>query len=481
MFVLLTEEHPLEISNCGISLGVISGGEKYVLDTIKVAIPLSRAQHRRIHKIASDSDAYTWALVHQATMEVVPKKFQSMVETDGESYHREIRFSYPPQWTHDAKLWLEFSVPKFWYGHNIIMLYNWPKTLNHFRERLVTQFELRRSRFPKIEDWEVYRADACYAYKLPSQQLAQMVLDGLKRQRFPKKKPTIYPDAIFFGGGTFAFKVYLKRPEFFKHDRKALLKQEVALEWVEHLENLSDGVLRVEASMRRQYLVNHGIKTVGDLMEDRPWMEWDDHFSKIPGFDQQLSTIAIMTNVLAKDGKVEITPESLTDGTALVNGCYYQSPDMCLDLGHICYYHPAGGFTYHRLPVLLDTLRTLLHRFLGGVQGMMTVDKVEAVLLEHYKPAIATKLVGFWLYVKQFGADKAKEACGRDSYYYQKRQLKQAGVPLMEAHENVVKVDVEFFRNWRLDIPSEYAHHKTDEFRDHGNVLNLDTYRHNAG
>jgi hypothetical protein len=112
---------------------------------------------------------------------------------------------------------------------------------------------------------------------------------------------------------------------------------------------------------------------------------------------------------------------------------------------------------------------------------MQSVDKAEAVLLQHYKPVIAAKLIGFWLYVKQFGADKAKETFGKRSYYYQRKQLKKAGVPLMEVHENIIKVDMEFFRSFGLDIPSQYAHHKTDEFRNSGNLLNLGAYRHETG
>ncbi len=448
-----------------------------MLDTIKVSIPLTKGQHRRIHKIATRSDTWTWALLNQATGEPLARKFKGLAQTDGESYHREIRFDYPPKWSDDAKLWLEFSVPKFWYGHNIILLYDWPKALRHFRALLVNQFGLKRMQFPEVETWEVHRADACYAYRLPNQQLAQAYIDSLKRLRFPRKQPAIHPHSIFFGGGTFAFKVYLKFPEFMAHDRKELIQQKASGDWIEHLERLSQGVLRVEASMRRKYLTRMNIKTVGDMMGDRTWFEWDAHYENVKGFDPLLSTMAIMSVTLAELGVTVINQESLAHGHDLVNGRYYHAPDTCLDFGSICYYHPAGGMTYHRLPVLLDKLRTLLHRFLGGVQGMQTVDKVETVLMEHYKPVKVVRLVSFWLYVKQFGAEKAKATLGENSYYYNRRQLKAAGVGLVEANENIIKADPEFFRNFGLDIPSEFAHMKLDEYRDSGNVLNLDQYR----
>jgi hypothetical protein len=448
-----------------------------MLDSLKVSIPLTQAQHRRIHRIATKSDTWTWALLNQATGEPLARKFKGLAQTDGESYHREIRFDYPPKWTHDAKLWVEFSVPKFWYGHNIVMLYDWPKALRHFRELLINQFELRRSRFPQIEAWEVHRADACYAYGLPSQQSAQLYLDSLKRLRFPRKQPAIHPHSIFFGGGTFAFKVYLKKPEFIAHDRKELVKQKASYDWIEHLERLSEGVLRVEASMRRKYLTRMGIKTVADMMGERCWAEWDGHYEGVTGFDPLLSQATILAVTLGELGVTEIHQDSLYPGHPVNHGDYFHAPDTKLQTGSICYYHPAGGYVYNRLPVLLDKLKTLLHRFLGGVQGMKTVDKVEIALSAHYKSVKVARLIGFWLYVKQFGADKARDRFGNDSYYYNRRQLKDAGVGLVEANESIIKADPEFFRDFGLDIPSKYAHLKTDEYRNSGNVLNLDQYR----
>ena len=484
MSPLLAVGHPLENSKSELGLSTTflpalagSRDETAMLDTIKVAIPLTQGQHRRIHKIAAQNDTWTWALFNQGTGESLARKFKGLAQTDGESYHREIRFDYAPRWSHDAKLWVEFSVPKFWYGHNVVMLYDWPQALRHFRKLLIEQFELKRLRFPEIETWEVYRADACYAYGLPTQQTAQLYLDSLKRQRFPRKQPAIHPHSIFFGGGTFAFKVYLKKPEFMAHDRKELVKQKASYDWIEHLERLAEGVLRVEASMRRKYLTRIGIKTVGDMMGERSWFEWDSHYDQVAGFDPKPSMMAVLSVALADLGVTEINEATLKNGHPLIHGRYYHAPDTKLDAGVICYYHPAGGFTYNCLPILFDRLKTLLHRFLGGVQGMQTVDKVEIALSAHYKSVKVARLIGFWLYVKQFGADKARATFGQDSYYYNRRQLKAAGVGLVEANENIIKADPEFFRDFGLEIPSKYAHLKQDEYRNSGNVLNLDSYR----
>lgn len=446
-----------------------------MLDTIKVAIPLTKGQHKRIHQLATGDDSWVWALMHQQSGETVVRKFRGLAQTDGESYHREIRFDYPPKWSEDARLWVEFSLPKFWYGHNIILLYDWANALRRFRALLVEQFHLKRLKLAPVESWEVWRADCCYAYKFPSQQLAQLYLDSLKRMRFPRKQPAIHPHSIFWGGGTYAFKVYLKFPEFQAHDRKELCKQETNPDWIDHLDELASGVFRVEASLRRKYLMRMGVKTVGDLMTDKAWIEFDDHLEKISGFDAQLSHLAILAYHLGELGVKEVTPE--TDGHPMVSGKHYDAPDTRLVTDFVCYSHPAGGFTYYNLPLPMAKLRELLQRFLGGKQGMETIDKVKTALHSHYKNAKASRLVGFWLYVKQFGAEEAKKSFGEQPYYYNRRQLKAAGVGLVEANENIIKADPEFFRNFGLDIPSPYAHHKVDEFRDSGNILNLDSYR----
>lgn len=448
-----------------------------MLDTVKVAIPITRAQHNRIHRVASQTDVWNWALRHQTTGDLIIKRHEALVTTDGESYHREIRFFYPPEWSRDARLWLEFSVPKLWYGHNIHLLYDWLTALKHCRNLIVEQFDLKRSRFPKVEDWQVWRADACYAYRMPSQQIAQQYLDGLKRQRFPYKKPTINPTSIFWGGGTYSFKVYLKRPEFEAHDKKALLKDNASLEWVEHLEGLAEGVLRVEASMRRKYLQRMEVQTIADLVQDKCEIEWDKHLEKIPGFNWMFSAMAISSRLLNEHGVTRIYRDESTHKVPLVNGAYYHAPDMAIETPTVCYYHPAGGYIYRRQPILLFKLRELLVRFMGGNQGMETIDKLESILLQHYKPVTAANLVSFWLYVRQFGADKAKETFGRRPYYYKRKQLKDVGIGLMEAHENIIKVDAEFFRNFKLDIPCEYVSNKVDDFRDSGNLLNYPAHR----
>lgn len=444
-----------------------------MLDTVKLAIPLSKAHHRRIHSRASTREFWNWARVNQSTGDLLIRRNQGILVADGESYHREIRFAYPPDWSKDARLTVEFSVPKYWYGHNISLLYNWIRALDSLRNLLLEQFDLKRSRFPKLETWEVMRADACYCFRFPSQDIAQAYLDSIKRLRFPRKAPVIHPTSIFWGGGTYSLKLYLKLPEFQAHDLKALVKQNASLEWIEELEKMAEGVLRVEATLRTKYLRRMGIKTVADLSQDICRLEWDRNLDDVEGFEPRLSVLAICARFLGDRNQLGGLYGEQETENFLANGAYYHAPDCRIELDSLCYMHPSGGFTYRKLPTLLFKLRELLHRLLGGSQGMSCLDKLESVLLAHYKPNTAANLTSFWLYVRQFGAEKAKEVFGKTSFYYRRRQLKKAGVGLVEADENLIKVDPEFFRAFKLDIPSEFVGNRVDDLRDSRSLLNL--------
>ena len=120
-------------------------------------------------------------------------------------------------------------------------------------------------------------------------------------------------------------------------------------------------------------------------------------------------------------------------------------------------------------------IQFLLAKFIGENAGMQKVDEIESKLMEVYKPVKAARLMSFWLYIQRFGSAKAKEAFGHNSYYVSKRELKQAGVSLIEppSGNNVTVIDRDFMRDFRLEVPSQFATNKVDDFRNSGNLLNL--------
>lgn len=401
-------------------------------------------------------------------------KMSGLVKTDQHSYHRELKWDVDPLYSKDAKLILEFSIPKYWYGHNIRLLYGFVKALSHLKVALEQLFRLQgRSKLPAPLTWHLYRVDICYAWLFPSQTMAQEYLDSLKHLHYPRKRPIIYPTSVVFQGATYTLKFYLKHPEFRSHDLKELIKAKAALEWINYLESLADGVLRCEATLRRQYLKVKGLLTVNDLIAPVRRMYWDEAVSQVDGFIPELAMVGIL-NVWAKDNGINLQYNLEEEiETPLVDGQYFWAPKCIFEYGNLIYHHPGGGFTYREENRLLVLLQGFISKFLGTESKMQEANQVEAKLLEFYKPVKAAKLVGVWLYVQKFGSKKARDLFGKRAYYYAKKDLKLAGISFIDADKLITTVDDSFLKNFSLSVPSPHVVNKEDDFRDSGNILNF--------
>jgi len=470
-----------------------------MLDTIKLGVPLTQTQHKKITAIAEQNDAWQWVLLNPCSGELYFRRVKGMADTDGESYHRQLRWDIPYDYVEgECRLTLEFSVPKYWYGHNIHLLYDFTTPLDHLRDSLNKQFDLKgRGKLTDTAGWHVLRADICYTWRFPSQKLAQRYIDSLKRFHFPRKKPIIYDDSIVFVGKTYSVKFYLKLPEFKAHDRKEMLKSKASLEWINHLETLADGVLRFEATLRHQYLKRQGIRTVRDLACPVHYVEWVEgtppeteigreyaiafaswlHFNPDPAGEGFFSWLGSDNSPLN-----EQAAKTLYSGLTLpVKG--FKLSDSTLDSQTIKTARTGLGvdevtdgviaFKNRDNPTAI--IQFLLAKFIGENAGMQQVDQVKTKLMEVYKPVKAARLVSFWLYIQRFGSAEAKELFGERSYYASKSDMKKAGVSLIEppSGNNVTVIDRDFMRDFRLEVPSQFATNKVDDFRNSGNLLNL--------
>jgi hypothetical protein len=458
-----------------------------MLDTIKLGIPLTQKQHEKIQAIAYQSEVNQWVLLIPTTGELQFRKITGLAETDQNSFHREIRWDIPATYhpprsklvkgefveVDETFLIVELSLPKLLYGHNIHLLYNFTVAIARLKEMLEKRFNLQtRAKFVDINQWQVWRVDCCYAWRTPNQQIAQQLLDSLKHLHYPRKDRVIYATSIMFGGSTYSVKFYLKLPEFEQHDRKALLKAKARLEWVNCLEQKADGVLRYEATLRRKFLERQNIRTVGDLTRPLIEVELDSHLVS-DGQNRDLVIDAIMAqNSEQFEGNSEAQwLGNLQDGkrlTMVEGGITTQySPEGIQE-----YQHQAGGMTVRRRDNPTEILKYFLDKFIGE-HGMQQADEIEAKLMSIYKPVKAARLISFWLYIQRFGTSKAKEVFGKNSYYVSKADLKKAGVSLIEAENTVVTLKSDFFKNFKLRVPSENVTNRFDEYPDHDNVLNF--------
>lgn len=450
-----------------------------MLDTVKFLIPLTKHQHAKFQALVAESDRWQWVLHNPKTGDLLFRRVSGLVHTDGESYHRQIRWDIPPEWSPDASLVIEFSLPKAHYGHNIRLLYDVLKPIDAIKRNLEQQAKLRGNhKLPDSLTWQLNRVDVCYAWNFHSdQRTAQQVLDSLKRHGFPYKKPVIRPESIFFPGNTYSVKLYLKQPEFFAHDRKELLKQNAALEWVEWLENISAGVLRFEATLRRKYLRRQNITTLGDLLVEQ--FHPIHSPAPLPEGEEGLVWIFAATAYYLNQKGIEIQSvmdnwqEILTGDDRgqhpIKEGMVLTTPPLEIEFQGKQFSYPGGELTFLRLNAATLIAQTLLTKLVGDTLAMQNSDQVKLTLAKHYKDVKAARLTSFWLYVQKFGSDDAKHFFGKDSFYYNRRELKKAGVSLVEPPKgNVINLDT-----FRFHIPNDYVVNKFDDFRDSENVLNI--------
>ena len=444
-----------------------------MLDSIKVAIPLSKSQHARLISKTHDEDAWQWCQFNPTLGELRFVRHKNLIETDGESFHRQLRFDFDTTWTPKSRLILEFSVPKFWYGHNIHLLYGWIDALKQLKKLIEEQFKLTRMKLPQVEDWHILRADFCYAWRFPTQEKAQAYFDSLRAMTFPYKQPVIRPTSIGFPGETYTVKVYLKRPEFFTHDRKELLKSNASLEWINHLELLSTGVLRFEISARKRWLNRNGIYQVSDILHKDAHLVFDRLQAGQTLEDAYIGFMGVMQSMGVQgrqildgdfssvDSGKSFTPEARTYRFRGADGDVVQH-----------YIENPVGFRLYKHGAILEIIIKMLKKFVGG-GAMLSDHQVQAKLMDAYTSQKAARLTAFWVYVQRFGLDKTKETFGKNSYYSARSDLKKAGVDLLERPDNVVFLDDEFLSRFRLKAPSSDVTNSVDDFRDSGNVLNL--------
>lgn len=450
-----------------------------MLDTIKVGIPLTAQQHKRILNIAQEADRYQWVLGNPVTGEMVFRHVSGVAYTDQNSYHRELRWDVDKTYDVNCKLYMEFSVPKFYYSHNIHLLHNFSIALTKLQQTLNERFRFSK-RLSLVDPpcWTVLRADLCYAWRFSDQVTAQHYLNSLKTLGYPKKKPIIYPESIVFPGGTFTIKFYLKYPEFKAHDYKALLKAKTSLEWIEHLEKLATGVLRYEITLRTKFLRRRGINTVADLLKTTLHIEWDESLSTLDEVGRFKAMLTIFTR-FAQEKNIDLKDyvRTLVDN-GFKDGMTFTAPESelfvtLMDDTKLYHHYPGGGFTIRQQSNLELLLQYFINRFLGENVKMQSADEVKLKLLQHYKPVKASRLVSFWLYVQRFGEEDAKETFGRDSFYASKRDLKKAGVGLLDEKKLTTSVDADFLRRFSLTVPSENVTNKFDDFPEGSNIINF--------
>jgi hypothetical protein len=492
-----------------------------MIDSIKLGILLTPKQHEIIRESAYSSGRKQWILLDPQTGDMEFFKVSGLADMDSESFHRQIRWDIPPEYGSETYLTIELSLPKFWYGHNIDLLYDFATALETLKKVLEENFKLNRRKLPSIMDWQVWRLDYCYAWKLPSQGLAQQMLDSLKHIHYPRKRPCIFPTSLSFVGRTYSVKFYLKAPEFRTHDFPKLIKAKVPLEWINYLEDKADGVLRYEATLRRTYLKRQRIETVKDICTPSTDLEkqgdWPDDPDErldvlqmivdhqfnldIPGFEFQSvnfdklhdgQTLVMPPLEEIRSTLLEWYGQALPESSKVTE--YLDSFELDeeydqVEFERLCeeeasldeddadraYLEALQGCAVivKKQDKGVVILQYFLTKFLGASLRMQSFDQVKFKLAEVYKSNKAGKLAAFWLYVQKSGTQDAKAVFGRNPYYSSRADLKKAGVGLVEPPNGITEAHRDFFQAFQLEVPSPFVVNRVDNFRNAENLLNL--------
>lgn len=147
-------------------------------------------------------------------------------------------------------MFVEFSVPKYWFGHNVLLFNpkDLPLVLDDLKNRLEDAFEIVQ--LSDYSLWRVQRLDICYAWKFNSNEEARLALATMKPCELPRKDQVIYDTTIWYKGNSFSSKFYLKHDEFLQGDYRELTKWG-DIPFAEDIVRMSNGVLRFEVEMRK--------------------------------------------------------------------------------------------------------------------------------------------------------------------------------------------------------------------------------------
>lgn len=467
-----------------------------MIDTIQVRIPLSSRQYGMALADSVANDGWVKCLFHPLRGEHYLRYTPGIIEGNSEkraSHDRDIRWSVPwdETWHATGKLGktppyymaIELSLPKLWYGHNISLLYEWPQALELLKAIVKGHFGWRN--LPSIETWLVYRCDFCYSWRMPSQEIADSFIDGLKRLKYPWKKPQHREHSAFWPGATYSAKVYKKYQEFQANDLKKLIKANANPEWIKHYEEKSKGVVRFEITGKKKFLERQGVTTVKDLLDNfavyhvspelGEWIKskanWSKKAGKLANGPEDEMTVTYL--LLARLSSFGLFEQGEDGRPILDSETLYKIPEIKSPDGDVL---PSGHIGIQVMSVVTHILKTYLNKLVGS-GDMSMADQVLEKLQATYSGAKPGRLMATWTLIQKMGCEVTKSAMGHDAYYRDLRALKSAGVSIMEQVDGLIKVEDSFFRNFKFEIPSDHVVNQHDDFRDSDNILNLDTYR----
>jgi hypothetical protein len=216
-----------------------------MIDTVRFKIPINKAQRDLIILKSIETTK-----INNKENKTIYKIYNTDLSLG--SFDRKINIFLSDTDINNLKM--EFSVPKYYFGTNVLLFYieedNFRKILYKLYEDLKNYF----GDFPIIYKWEIMRLDICYSWKFINNSTAQTILESLRSFCIKRKKLRHYNTSLMNVGATYSIKFYLKKDEFFEHDLKELVSNN-RHEFAYNMLNVSDGILRFEVTIRHTHLI----------------------------------------------------------------------------------------------------------------------------------------------------------------------------------------------------------------------------------
>ena len=213
-----------------------------MVDTIKFKIPINKDVYNKIVKKS---------ISYEKKDNLLEKTIFKVHKTDTElgSYDSNVNIFLDE--INNNYLKIELSIPKFFIGNNIWLLYidKLETALFSLRSNLINYFDVL---IVDIDKWEIERLDICYAWKLERHEYAEELMQIIRNYNFPRKRTHVYESSVMFIGKTYSVKFYLKQEEFYKHDFNKWKNKDIELAY--NLYEWSEGVVRFEVTLRKTAL-----------------------------------------------------------------------------------------------------------------------------------------------------------------------------------------------------------------------------------
>jgi len=274
-----------------------------MVDTIRLKFNISHLNEEKLLSIS-----------YAKSGEIRYKVFKDVIQVGSFSYDLSLYVS------NNSQLFLEFSVPKFLYGHNL------KEAFFHDLIPVLSSIKSQIDLFccsPDIALWEVQRLDLCkyiFSDNCYSDIHLYQILD------YPRKKKYIYDTSVMFVGSSFSSKFYIKEDEFFKHDFKKISKFDISLAY--KLLNISKEKIRFETSYRS--------KSLKDIL----------HLKKVTLYDIIIKEIYIVNhfNKTLKKLKGDISPQDMKQKNLLSELRKKYKPTRALQLYQFYVFYYSDDF-----------------------------------------------------------------------------------------------------------------------------------------